>query len=103
MKVCRLYNVFGSGSSHGIYAQFLAQSAKLNGGRPIGLLRGAGTRFATWFMAMFRALRLKGALLATIHDPKFVVLDLVKKNDRVRLCVFDIKNDKMWTAFYIVL
>ncbi len=103
LKVCRLYNVFGSGSSHGMYAQFLAKSALLDGGRAIGLLRGAGTRFASWFYAMFRALRVKEALLATVHDPKFVALDLVKKNDRVRLAVFDITNEKMWTAFYTVL
>ena len=78
LKICRLYNVFGCGSSHGIYAIFIAHTTKANGGRAIGLLRGAGTRFATWFYAMHRAQRLERALLATDHDPHFAKLDIVK-------------------------
>ncbi len=42
--MCRLYNVFGSGASHAIYAQFMAQSALANRGRKVCLIRGAGTR-----------------------------------------------------------
>ncbi len=45
LKCCRLYNDFGSGASHGIYAQFIAQAAAFNNGKKIGLLHGAGTRF----------------------------------------------------------
>jgi hypothetical protein len=30
LKTCRMYNVFGSGANHAIYAQFLAQSAMAN-------------------------------------------------------------------------
>ena len=48
--------MFGSGSNHGIYAQFMAQSALTNGGRAVGLLRGAGTQMALWFYAMMRSL-----------------------------------------------
>ena len=59
LKTCRLYNVSGSGVNHGIYAQFMAQSALENQGRKVGLLRGAGTRMALWFYAMMRALRLR--------------------------------------------
>jgi hypothetical protein len=44
LKTCRLYNVFGSGTNHGIYVQFMAQSALANQGRKVGLLRDAGTR-----------------------------------------------------------
>ena len=49
-----MYNVFGSGANHAIYAQFMAQSALANRGRKVGLLRGAGTRMALWFYAMMR-------------------------------------------------
>ncbi len=31
----RLYNVFGSGANHGIYAQFMAQSALANKGNKV--------------------------------------------------------------------
>ena len=71
LKTCRLYNVFGSGAHHAIYAQFMAQSSMYNKGRPVGLLRGAGTRFASWFYAMHQALRLRQALLSTIHQQNF--------------------------------
>ncbi len=57
LKTCRLYNVFGYGASHGIHAQFMTHASALNNGKRIGLLRGAGTRFATWFYAMHRLLR----------------------------------------------
>ena len=103
LKICRLYNVFGCGSSHGIYAIFIAQTTKANGGRAIGLLRGAGTRFATWFYAMHRALRLEGALLDTAHDPHFSKLDIVKTNNRVMLAVHDVKSKSFWRAVYILL
>ncbi len=43
LKTCRLYNVFGSGASHAMYAQFKAQASHFNKGKRIGLLRGAGT------------------------------------------------------------
>ncbi len=59
LKTCRLYNVFGSGANHAIHAQLIAQSALANKGKQIGLLRGAGTRFASWFYAMMRLLHLK--------------------------------------------
>jgi hypothetical protein len=100
LKTCRLYNVFGSGSTHGIYAQFIAQSALANHGRPIGLLRGAGTRMATWFYAMHRLLRMKSVLLATIHQPKFASLAL---NERCRLAVHDIESPGFWKAIYFLL
>ena len=95
--------MFGSGSSHGIYALFIAAATKANGGRPIGLLRGASTRFGTMFYAMHRVVRLKSALLATIHDNNFTSLDIVRKNDRVRLAVMDLKNEAFWQAMYLVL
>ena len=102
LEMFRLYNVFGCGSSHGIYAIFIAQTMKENGGRAIGLLRGAGTRFATWFYAMHSALRLEGALLATVHDPHFAKLDIVKTNNRVMLAVHDVKSKSFWRVVYIL-
>ena len=35
LKACRLYNVFGSGSTHGTYAQFMEQSTLHNRGKRI--------------------------------------------------------------------
>jgi hypothetical protein len=73
-KTCRLYNVMNSGASHGIYALFMHHSALANNGRKIGLLRGAGTRMASWFYAMVRALCLRQVLLATVHSVQFTNL-----------------------------
>jgi hypothetical protein len=100
LKACRLYNVFGSGANHGIYAQFMAQSALVNKGCKVGLLRGAGTRMALWFYAMMCILRLKQPLTATIHQQKFVHLNL---NGSVRAAVQDINNDKFWKCKYLLL
>ncbi len=76
--------MFGSSASHGIRAQFMTQASALNNGKRIGLLRGAGTRFATWFYAMHRLLRQKRALYATVHSPAFQTL---AHNARVALAV----------------
>lgn len=100
LKTCRLYNVFGSGATHAIYAQFMEQSALANRGRKVGLLRGAGTRFATWFYAMMRLLRMRNALLATIHQAKFRSLTL---NDRARHAIMDIEDPVFWKAQYAIL
>jgi hypothetical protein len=100
LKACRLYNVFGSGANHGIYAQFMAQSALANKGCKVGLLRGAGTRMAVWFYAMMHLLRLKQPLMATIYQQKFVYLNL---NDSVRAAVQDINNNKFWKCIYFLL
>ncbi len=99
MKCCRLYNVFGSGASHGVYAQFIAQAAAFNHGK-IGLLHGAGTRFATLFYAMHRALRMKPALKASIHNPSFASLS---KHDHVTAAIVDIKDEVFWKAIYCLL
>ena len=45
-KTARMYNVFGSGASHGIHAQFIEQSKEHNGGRALNLLRGTDVRMA---------------------------------------------------------
>jgi len=100
LKACRLYNTFGSGAIHGIYAQFMAQSAIHNKGRQIGLLRGATTRFATWFYAMMRLLRMKDVLLSTVHSAAFKD---VEKTDVVRAAIFDITDPKFFKALYILL
>ena len=82
---------------------FIKETTKANKGKHIGLLRGAGTRFATIWYAMHCALRVKSALLSTIHNPHFATLSIVKSNDRVRLAVLDIKNEGFWHAIYILL
>ena len=64
----------------------MEQTSLRNKGRKVGLLRGATTRFATWFYTMVRLLQLEEALIATIRQLKFRDLSL---NDRDRLAVFD--------------
>jgi hypothetical protein len=78
----------------------MAQSALANKGHKIGLLRGAGTRMAPWFYAMMCLLRLQQPLVGTIHQQKFVDLNL---NDSVRAAVRDIKDNKFWKCIYILL
>ena len=100
LKTCRLYNVFGSGANHAIHAQFIAQSALANKGKQVGLLRGAGTRFASWFYAMMHLLHLKEPLKSTIHQQKFHDICL---NASARAAVKDIGDEKLWKCMYILL
>ena len=78
----------------------MAQSAVANSGRNVGLLRGAGTRFASWFYAMIRLVRMRNPLLATIHQEKFRELDL---NERARQAILDIQDQVFWRALYAIL
>ncbi len=100
LKTCRFYNVFGSGANHAIHAQFIAQSALANKGKQVGLLHGAGTRFASWFYAMMCLLRLKEPLKSTIHQQKFRDIFL---NASARAAVKDIGGEKLWKCMYILL
>ena len=95
-----MYNVFGSGASHAIYAQFIAQSALDNRGWKVCLIRGAGTRMALWFYAMIRLIRLQQPLKATIHQQK--ILDLALTNS-AKGAVHNIKDDNFWKCMYILL
>ncbi len=85
-----MYYVFGSGASHAIYAQFMAQSALANRGWKVCLIRGAGTRMALWFYAMIGLIRLQQPLKATIHQQK--ILNLALTNS-AKGAVHDIKGD----------
>ena len=76
------------------------QSAIINGGVPIGLLRGAGTRMATFFYAMHRALRCHRALLATVHSPQWAN---ITQNVRSTRAVIDINSPIIWKAMYYLL
>lgn len=91
--------MFSSGARHSIYAIFISQSDLANK-RKIGLLRGAGNRFGTWFYAMIRALHLERALKSTIHQVKFRELTL---NETARQAVLDIENKVFFRAMYTVL
>lgn len=92
--------MFGSGASHAIYALFMARSALANKGNKVGLLRGAGTRMATWFYAMMRVLRHKDVLLSTVHTVTFRDLP---KNDRTRAAILDVTDQKFFKALYTLL
>ena len=89
--------MFGSGASHGIHAIFMTQSAMHNRGKKIGPLRGAGTRFATWFYAFICLLRLKDAFLATTHQAEFRALSL---NDAAGAATKDINDKTFWQAMH---
>ena len=71
-----------------------------NRGCKVGLLRGAGTRMALWFYAIMRLLRLKQALMATIHQQRCTDLTL---NKTVAMAVQDIENPVFWKCLYIIL
>jgi hypothetical protein len=95
-----MYNVFGSGASHAIYAQFMAQLALANRGWKVCLIQDAGTRMALWFYAMMHLIRLQQPLNATIRQQKF--LDLTLTNS-AKGAVQDIKEDNFWKCMYILL
>ncbi len=95
-----MYNAFGSGASHVIYAQFMAQSTLANRGRKVCLICGAGTCMALWFYAMICLIRLQQSLKTTIHQQK--ILDLALTNS-VKGAVHDIKEDNFWKCMYILL
>lgn len=87
-----------------MYAQFIAQSTLHNGGVAIGLLRGAGTRMASWFYAMHRLLRLKTALTATIHQLVFrELLKGFKNNETIEGAIKDIEDATFWSRLYFIL
>ncbi len=58
----------------GVQVPFMTQASAMNNGKRIGIFRGAGTRFATWFYALHCLLHQKKARLATIHSPSFATL-----------------------------
>ena len=90
LKTCRMYNVFGSGASHAIYAQFMVQSALANRDRKVCLIQGAGTQMALWFYAMMHLICLQQPLKATIHQS-------------AKGAVQDIKDTNFWKCTYILL
>jgi hypothetical protein len=100
LKTCRLYNVFGLEENHGIYAQFMAQSDIADKGCSVNLLQGAGTRMALWFYVMECLLHFRQPLAETIHQQRFVDLNL---NDSVRAAVHDIKDNKFWKCIYLLV
>jgi hypothetical protein len=73
-----MHNVFGSGTSHAIYAQFMAQSALANRGWKVCLIQGAGTCMGLWFYAMICLIHLQQPSKATIHQ--HTCLDLTLTN-----------------------
>jgi hypothetical protein len=78
----------------------MAQSAMANKSRSVNLLRGAGTQMALWFYAMVCLLCLQQPLVATIHQQRFVDLNL---NNSIRDAVHDIKDNKFWKCAYLLV
>jgi hypothetical protein len=99
-----MYNVFGSGASHGIYAIFMCQSALANQGRKVGLLRGASTRMATFFYGIWREVRLKHVLQSTIVNNEFrELLKTLRNNSALAGAIRDIECKEYWASMYILL
>ncbi len=92
--------MFGHGASHGIHAHFMTQASALNNGKRTGLLRGVGTRFATWFYALNHLVRQKRALYATAHSP---ALQSLAHNAGVTLAVQEIEKSKFLRAIYCLM
>ena len=92
--------MFGSGAAHGISEQFIQQSGVHNNRNRIGIIRGAVTRFATYFYAMIRLVRLQACLLATIHQAIFSDINL---NECFRSAIMDIENKTFWKALCSLL
>ena len=67
-----IYSVFGSGSRHMAYAVFQEFAKKYNNGKTIGLVRCAGTRFAGWFYAFHRLIKLWTPLKETINSDTWI-------------------------------
>jgi hypothetical protein len=104
--LCRLYNVFSSGASHGIYAIFIGQSVIANNGKAIGLLRGASSRMATFFYGGWRTLHLEHVLKATIHQHEFNAImqdPNHKKNKSLAGAIMDIADKEFLKALYVLL
>ena len=66
-----IYQLLGSGAHHLPYAMFHMHCKELNGGRDIGLIKAADTRFAGYFIALLRYLRLFEAIKACLNSIKF--------------------------------
>lgn len=64
------------------------------------MLRGSGTRMALWFYGMLRILYVWKALLACIHQAKFLA---IKKNASVNAAIFDIENKVFFKALFALL
>ncbi len=58
-------------------------------------MRGAGTRFATWFYVLHLLLHQSKALLVTVHSPYFATL---ANNAKTALAVQDVESDQFWKA-----
>ncbi len=78
----------------------MTQASAMNNGKRIGLLRGAGTRFATWFYSLHHLLCEKKAMLATVHSPYFMSL---AHNAKTALAVQDIERIQFLKAVYFLL
>ncbi len=100
LRACMLYDVFGSCANQGIHAWFTTHISAINNGKMMGLLRGAGTRFATCFDALHCLLLQKKALLVTICSPYFVTLVHIAKTF---LDVQDIKSNQFVVQYLMQL
>ncbi len=78
----------------------MTQESALNNGKRIGLLRGTGTRFLTWFYAMHCLLRQKWALHDIVHGPAF---QTIVHNARVTFAMQDFENPQSWREIYCLM
>ena len=85
---------------HAPHAQFTSQAKIFNEGWTINLLRSVDTRMVGYFYAMYRGLRMRNALVATVASPKWEAL---KKKPVVNRAAEDVMCGKYWKAVYLLL
>ena len=95
----KIYSVFRNGLTKGPYAIFMEHAKLENFGRPIGLIRPAETRFAGFFLALHRMLRLKTALQQTVLSQPFQDANVTDKE----WIVHAISRPEMWFKVYHLL
>ena len=85
---------------HAPHAQFASQAKMCTEGQTINLLRSADTRMLGYFYAMYRGLRIRKALIATVASPKWAAL---KKKPVVNSAAEDVMCGKYWKTVYLLL
>ena len=87
-----IYNFFGSGIYHKPHSIFKSKSYEFHN-RDIGLFSGNDTRISGYFVGMYRDLRIRKALLATVSSAEFSTMTL---NSQLSKVVSYIQDKKAW-------
>ena len=94
-----IYNLFGSGIFHKPHSVFKSESYEFHN-RNIGLFSGNDTIMAGYFIGMYRDLRMRKSLLATVSSSEFKTMSL---NSKISKVVSYIQYNKAWKRIYVLL